>query len=284
MNYSVALRQSSFLYINSWLFLVPFAIAGFSVEVLNPVHQVSLLYQFLVHTKSFSKIPLVDKILVMPAHHNVHHARNKIYHDKNFGSVFIIWDRWFGTYAEACPEISIKYGTEMRMSSWSPLAANLCEFHQYLRAVASRFRLHNAARTVLTRPEHGDTEDRGGSAIRLDPSIPQRIRTYAIVQFIAVMILVIDYVFRLSGHFLFNTKMHLGFLIVSLVVIPQLFDGRSSVFAWERLRLALMGVLAMLTWIAAPQAWFASVLLLLFAAASLVALQSEGAQATLNAQ
>ncbi len=35
-----------------------------------------------------------------PSHHRVHHGSNQAYIDKNYGGVFIVWDRLFGTYAE----------------------------------------------------------------------------------------------------------------------------------------------------------------------------------------
>ncbi|WP_407920985.1 sterol desaturase family protein [Flavobacterium cellulosilyticum] len=40
----------------------------------------------------------MEYIFVTPSHHRVHHSCNKKYLDKNFGSIFIIWDRLFGTF------------------------------------------------------------------------------------------------------------------------------------------------------------------------------------------
>ena len=33
-------------------------------------------------------------------HHVLHHANNKEYLDKNFGSILIVWDKLFGTFAK----------------------------------------------------------------------------------------------------------------------------------------------------------------------------------------
>ena len=44
-----------------------------------------------------------------PEHHQAHHARQKLYIDKNFSGVFILWDRIFGTYAEV-EEVNPLYG------------------------------------------------------------------------------------------------------------------------------------------------------------------------------
>jgi sterol desaturase/sphingolipid hydroxylase (fatty acid hydroxylase superfamily) len=57
----------------------------------------------LQHTTACRKRTVLDSVFVTPSAHRVHHASNREYLDKNFGAVFIIWDRLFGTYA---PEVS----------------------------------------------------------------------------------------------------------------------------------------------------------------------------------
>jgi sterol desaturase/sphingolipid hydroxylase (fatty acid hydroxylase superfamily) len=51
----------------------------------------------LQHTTACRKRTVLDSIFVTPSAHRVHHASNREYLDKNFGAVFIIWDRLFGT-------------------------------------------------------------------------------------------------------------------------------------------------------------------------------------------
>ena len=43
--------------------------------------------------------------MVTPSAHRVHHGVNVKYLNKNFGNLFIIWDRIFGTYAEEKEEV-----------------------------------------------------------------------------------------------------------------------------------------------------------------------------------
>jgi sterol desaturase/sphingolipid hydroxylase (fatty acid hydroxylase superfamily) len=55
------------------------------------------------HTEAFArrrdgKLPLIGHIFVIPSTHRVHHGYNPEYIDKNFGAVFIFWDRIFGTF------------------------------------------------------------------------------------------------------------------------------------------------------------------------------------------
>ena len=35
-----------------------------------------------------------------PAHHRVHHGMDAEYLNKNYGGIFIIWDRRFGTFRQ----------------------------------------------------------------------------------------------------------------------------------------------------------------------------------------
>jgi len=45
-----------------------------------------------------------------PSHHRAHHGSNTRYLDCNFGCVFIIWDRLFGTFVEECEKDRPRYG------------------------------------------------------------------------------------------------------------------------------------------------------------------------------
>ncbi len=57
----------------------------------------------LQHTTAWRKRTILDVVFVTPSAHRVHHASNREYIDKNFGAVFIVWDRLFATFA---PEVT----------------------------------------------------------------------------------------------------------------------------------------------------------------------------------
>jgi len=48
-------------------------------------------------------------LFVMPDHHRVHHHQEQFYTDSNFADIFIIWDRFFGTF-KLIPLNQMKYG------------------------------------------------------------------------------------------------------------------------------------------------------------------------------
>lgn len=51
------------------------------------------------------------KIIVSPNFHKVHHHQQQQFTDSNYGNIFIIWDKIFGTY-KYLPVNEIKYGLE----------------------------------------------------------------------------------------------------------------------------------------------------------------------------
>lgn len=62
----------------------------------------------LYHTESLRRIPILEHLFITPSTHRVHHGSNPEYIDKNFGAVFIVWDKLFCTFE---PEVaSVRYG------------------------------------------------------------------------------------------------------------------------------------------------------------------------------
>jgi sterol desaturase/sphingolipid hydroxylase (fatty acid hydroxylase superfamily) len=53
---------------------------------------------FIYHTELIGKLGVLEKIFVTPANHRVHHGTNVRYLDRNYGGVFILFDRLLRTY------------------------------------------------------------------------------------------------------------------------------------------------------------------------------------------
>ena len=124
-NLGTALRQTSSGFLLGWLFFLPLAVLGFPPLVEAVVGLVDLLYQFWVHTQQVGKLGWFDRWFCAPSNHRVHHAVNDRYLDKNYGGIFIIWDRLFGTYAVEDKIEPIVYGTRAPLRNFNPLWANL---------------------------------------------------------------------------------------------------------------------------------------------------------------
>lgn len=107
-NYTNGFRTSPFQGLNRIIFWAPLPLLGFSPYVLLVTFGISGIYDFFLHTENIPRIKWLEKILITPALHSVHHGRNNIYLDKNFGSTFVIWDKLFGTFQE--PLEKVEYG------------------------------------------------------------------------------------------------------------------------------------------------------------------------------
>ncbi|MBS1667712.1 MAG: sterol desaturase family protein [Bacteroidetes bacterium] len=53
---------------------------------------------------------LLEKFLITPSHHRVHHAKNPLYIDTNFCVLLPFWDWLFGTLQNEKKEVKIEYG------------------------------------------------------------------------------------------------------------------------------------------------------------------------------
>ncbi len=124
-NLSTALRQSSSGFLFGWIFYLPLALAGVPPLVFLSVAALNLLYQFWVHTRHVPKLGWLEWIFITPSNHRVHHAQNPVYMDRNYGGVFILWDRLFGTFQEELDEHPVVFGVTTPLASWNPLWANL---------------------------------------------------------------------------------------------------------------------------------------------------------------
>lgn len=123
-NLSTALRQTSTGFIFGWIFYLPMALVGVPPLVFLTVAALNLLYQFWVHTRHIPKLGWFEWLFVSPSNHRVHHAQNAVYMDRNYGGVFILWDRLFGTFQEELDAEPVIFGVTTPLASWNPLWAN----------------------------------------------------------------------------------------------------------------------------------------------------------------
>lgn len=124
-NLSTALRQPS-THIMTWVFSIPMLLIGIPWQMIVVCAAWNLIYQFWVHTRHIHRLPSwFEALMVTPSHHRVHHAQNPEYIDKNHGGVFIIWDKWFGTFQEEKDAIPPIYGVRRPLLSFNPWRANL---------------------------------------------------------------------------------------------------------------------------------------------------------------
>ncbi len=130
-NLSCALRQSISTIVNYFtILLLPAALLGVPPMVIAVIGPVHLFLQYWYHTQLIGKMGILEYLIVTPSQHRVHHAINPEYMDKNYGQVFNIWDRMFGSFQEELPDVPPVYGITRPARTWNPIKINF--MHSWL--------------------------------------------------------------------------------------------------------------------------------------------------------
>ncbi|HEY0680648.1 MAG TPA: sterol desaturase family protein [Chitinophagaceae bacterium] len=119
-NLAAALRQTwTGNATGSFLFWAWMPLVGFNPLWILFMQQISLIYQFWIHTETIHKMPRwFEFFFNTPSHHRVHHGSDLKYLDRNHGGILIIWDRMFGSFKPE--EERPSYGLTRNIGSFNP--------------------------------------------------------------------------------------------------------------------------------------------------------------------
>lgn len=136
-NLACALRQSISGITEVYFFLyIPLALVGVPPKVMSIILPIHLFAQFWYHTRLINKMGILEYILVTPSHHRVHHAINNEYIDKNYASIFIIWDKMFGTFQKELDSVPAVFGVKKPVKTWNPIIINFLHLFQIFKDTA----------------------------------------------------------------------------------------------------------------------------------------------------
>ena len=131
-NISVAYRFGPLDGFYPWFFHFPLVLLGFHPLLVFGAELLVQAYQAILHTEAIPKLHRwVEKVFNTPSHHRVHHGANPQYCDKNYGGIFIFWDRLFGTFE--AEEEKVVYGITKPINSVNPLVVFLHGFPRFWR-------------------------------------------------------------------------------------------------------------------------------------------------------
>ncbi len=251
-NLGTALRQTSTGFLLDWIFYIPMYLLGIPAEVVVTVAALNLIYQFWVHTQHIPKLGWYEWVFVTPSNHRVHHAQNDRYLDRNYGGIFILWDRMFGTFQEELESDPPVYGIRGALKSWNPVAAlthiyldmardswHATDWRDKLRVWVSRTGWRPA--DVAERYPR-DKNDLAGFR-KYDPQVPRRVSVYAFAQLLAAVLLL---------NFMEKTELSYwgGFALWALLLATAVTTalrlegvGAERLLRWDLLRLAGLAVL-----------------------------------------
>ena len=130
MNFLVSLRQAWFnpLFRLPFFFILP--LIGFDPLLTFVVGAASTLWAVIQHTQTIGKLGPLEWFMVTPSAHRVHHGVNVEYLNKNFGNLFIVWDRIFGTYAEEKEEVI--FGLTNNVKTFNPFRITAFSWIQFV--------------------------------------------------------------------------------------------------------------------------------------------------------
>ncbi|WP_025273514.1 sterol desaturase family protein [Haloglycomyces albus] len=125
-NFTTALRQP-WTALTSAPFWIPLALVGIPPWMILLQQSLNLIYQFFIHTERVQFLPRpIEFLFNTPSHHRAHHGSDPRYLDCNYGGVFIVWDRVFGSFV---PETTaVTYGLTSNIKTFNPVKV---AFHEY---------------------------------------------------------------------------------------------------------------------------------------------------------
>jgi alkylglycerol monooxygenase len=245
-NLSTALRQPSTGFL-SFVFFLPLFAVGFPRNVLLTVGSLNLIYQFWVHTEHIRTLGPLEWVLITPSNHRVHHARNPEYLDRNYGGVFIVWDRLFRTFTAEDPKIPCSFGITHPIQSLNPLWANLHVWYENFKDAWNTRRITDKVRIWFSSPtwrpaDLRDSRIPAWSKAAFSEQAPQKTRTGVFVQMVLLIagLMILRYATldrALALALLF-------FAILSFHVEGMWLENRRSVRIFEFGRLAAVALAA----------------------------------------
>ncbi|WP_298344827.1 sterol desaturase family protein [uncultured Algibacter sp.] len=120
-NLGTAVRNGWFTIFYKPFFYMWIPAIGFPPEMLVVCLGIEALWQFQLHSIYIPKLGIIEKVFNTHTMHQVHHAQNIEYMDKNHGGFLNIFDKIFGTWKELDENIDIKYGVTKPPNSYNPL-------------------------------------------------------------------------------------------------------------------------------------------------------------------
>lgn len=258
-NLGTALRQTSIEF-HGFLFYLPFFMLGYPAEILFTVASLNLIYQFWVHTEHVPKLGVLEWVFVTPSNHRVHHARNDQYVDRNYGGVFIVWDRLFGTFQEEMDDDPVVFGLRKPLNSWNPLWANLHVYWRLLLDVGKTPGLANKLRLLLKPPGWQPAGQRTQCKLKAqakvdlhsqyNPPIAAPALYYTFVQFLVSVGLSLNVLLFAAERSYLDNVLAVSYLGFAFYVHGVWLEGRNKALALEFMRLLLLLVLARLPMLA----------------------------------
>lgn len=108
MNLSTSLRSGVFKSTYRYFFWALLILIGFPVPMFLILYGLGKVWAFFSHSQKLGNWRVLEKFMITPTHHLLHHSCNEDNLNKNFGETFLLWDKLFGTFKTTAEPL--KYG------------------------------------------------------------------------------------------------------------------------------------------------------------------------------
>ena len=261
-NLACSLRQGISSIFNPFSpLLLPAALLGVPLEVILVVAPFHLFAQFWYHTRHIGKLGILEWFFVTPSHHRVHHAINPEYLDRNFASLFIFWDRLFGTFQEELDGVPPVYGITRPAATWNPIRIGFQHLWLLAKDAWRTASIADKARIWFMPTGWRPADVRKAYPVawikdvyrfeKYDPRHNRLLPAWSWVQ-LGVALFLVLYMFgnaaRIGTPAIYRYG---GFILLSVFAMTELMDRRRLALLWEGIR-DLLGIV----WIVRTGDWF----------------------------
>ncbi len=245
-NYTVSARITSFQALARGCFWCVLPFIGFPASMITSVLLVHGLYPFFIHTKLIGKLGILEYLIVTPSHHRVHHASNEQYLDKNYGDVFIIWDKLFGTFKKEEDETEITYGLTKPLDTYSFLWQHFHFLVEILLAAKQEKSMIGKLKIIFGRP------DSLSPTLRLkaeqifnvkqnkSTTLERPLNTYVLWQISLLLISLFVFLLFEKNIPIFISIIYTTFTLLTLINCGAIMEQKRWVFSIEFARICLL--------------------------------------------
>ncbi|HLP52653.1 MAG TPA: sterol desaturase family protein [Chitinophagales bacterium] len=224
-NYGVALRQNALENIYTWVFYMPLAFFGIPWQMFVAAYAVSLIWQFLVHTRMVNKLGFLETFMSTPSHHRVHHGKNPQYIDKNYGAFFIIWDKMFGTFE---PEVEeVEYGITEPLRNQNPAWSCVHHHVSILKTVRAEPQWKQKMKWIIGKPSKIYADQKSEEEYILSITTQPEKKFYVFINFLLIAIggfLAVNYYEQTHNVFIY--LLALTGVIISFSIFSALLENQ----------------------------------------------------------
>lgn len=200
-------------------------------------------YSFFTHTQVLKRVKWLEYVFITPSLHGVHHASDEKYLDKNYGDMFVFWDKIFGTFQ--AEEEQPKYGLTHPLKSYSFLWQH---FHYYFEIYESFRRAETFKgkwNAVFGSPAYMDQDIRPELEKRFLQDRRFRLRElkfrgYLTFQIALSVALLTWFTFFYSTQDGYDKIFYLNFILITLINCGALLEQRTWIYYLEYIRLAIL--------------------------------------------